>query len=64
MATKTCVKQFTWVFIFKGAWSKGYEISKKLFISTDTVRTHLRSIYKKLHVCSRTEAVVKYLQGL
>jgi DNA-binding NarL/FixJ family response regulator len=45
--------------------SKGYhdkEIADKLFISVKTVRTHLRNIYQKLHVRSRTEAVLKYLQ--
>lgn len=44
--------------------AKGYhdkEIAEKFFISFETVRTHLRNIYKKLHVRSRTEAVLKYL---
>ena len=45
--------------------AKGYhdkEIAEKFFLSIKTVRTHLRNIYKKLHVRSRTEAVLKYLQ--
>jgi DNA-binding NarL/FixJ family response regulator len=37
------------------------EIAAKLDISMDTVRTHIRRIYHKLHVHSRTDAVVKYL---
>ena len=37
------------------------EIADHLSISLDTVREYVRSIYGKLHVSSRTEAVVKYL---
>ena len=37
------------------------EISTKLGITYNTVRNHQRAIYEKLHVHSRTEAVVKFL---
>lgn len=37
-------------------------ISEKIFISYDTVRTHVKHIYKKLHVNSRSEAVRKAAQ--
>lgn len=46
--------------------AKGYkykEIGDSLFIGVETVRSHLRHIYEKLHVRSRTEAAVKYLQS-
>ncbi len=38
------------------------EISEKLFISLQTVRNHIRNIYKKLHVHSKTQAVVKAIR--
>ena len=37
------------------------EIGVQLGISTSTVRAHLHSIYSKLGVGSRTEAVLRYL---
>jgi DNA-binding NarL/FixJ family response regulator len=43
--------------------SKGYankEIADLMHVSLSTVRTHLRHIYEKLHVRSRTEAIVKF----
>jgi DNA-binding NarL/FixJ family response regulator len=38
------------------------QISDQLGVSIDTIRTYIRRIYEKLHVCSRTEAVAKYLR--
>ncbi len=45
--------------------AKGYlykEIGDQLDINLSTVRTHLKHIYEKLHVQSRTEATVKFLE--
>jgi DNA-binding NarL/FixJ family response regulator len=37
------------------------EIAERLGIGMETVREYVRNTYRKLHVSSRTEAVVKYL---
>lgn len=45
-----------------GLLAQGYlykEIAERLAISVDTVRKHLGRVYRKLHVKSRTEAVLK-----
>jgi DNA-binding NarL/FixJ family response regulator len=47
-----------------GCLAKGLlykEIAEQLNISMSTVRTHIHSVYEKLHVQSRTEAVVRFL---
>lgn len=38
-------------------------IGERLFISLDTVRNHIRHIYAKLHVHSKTAAVTKAIRG-
>lgn len=48
-----------------GLLARGYlykEISENLQISIPTVNTHIRRIYDKLHVRSRSQAVAKYTQ--
>jgi DNA-binding NarL/FixJ family response regulator len=37
-------------------------IAEKSFVSYETVRSHVKHIYKKLHVASRSEAVTKAIQ--
>lgn len=36
------------------------EGAEQLGIGLETVRTHVNHVYQKLHVTSRTEAVVEY----
>ena len=39
------------------------QIAEELFISPLTVRTHIKNIYKILHVNNKAEAIAKYLKG-
>jgi DNA-binding NarL/FixJ family response regulator len=39
------------------------QIASELDLSMGTIRTYIRSMYEKLHVNSRTQAVVKYLRS-
>jgi DNA-binding NarL/FixJ family response regulator len=51
---------------FLNQLANGYaykEIADRMKISIDTVRSYVRNVYEKLHVHSRTEAVVKFLRG-
>ena len=46
-----------------GYITKGYsgkEIAEKMSVSINTVKTHLKHIYQKLHVRSRTEILLRY----
>lgn len=43
---------------------KSYQIiSQELFISVETVRTHIKKMYKLLQVNNKTEAITKYMNG-
>ena len=48
---------------YTGTLNDGTRIlfADRLSVSVSTIRTHLQHIYHKLHVRSRTEAVIKYL---
>ena len=51
---------------FLGQLANGYtykEIAERMGLSLDSVRGYVRTVYEKLHVHSRTEAVVKFLRA-
>jgi len=57
----TAREEETLVMLTKGYSNK--EIADRLKVSIETVRTHLKNIYEKMHVRSRTEAVVNFMSG-
>ena len=57
----TAREEETLVLLTKGYSNK--EIADKLSLSIETVRSHLKHIYEKLHVRSRAEAVARYMSG-
>lgn len=40
-----------------------HTIAAELFISVETVRTHVKKMYKVLHVNNKTEAITQYMLG-
>lgn len=43
---------------------KSYQtIANELFVSVETVRTHIKKMYKVLHVNNKTEAIKQYMKG-
>lgn len=57
----TAREEETLVWLTKGYSNK--EIADKLNLSVETVRSHLKHIYEKMHVRSRAEAVAHYMSG-
>lgn len=57
----TAREEETLVWLTKGYSNK--EIADKLNLSIETVRSHLKHIYEKMHVRSRAEAVARYMSG-
>lgn len=60
--TSTLTKRELEILTHLAKGSQYKEIADTLQINPLTVRTHLHHIYEKLHVRSRTEAVVKFLK--
>lgn len=60
--TATLTERETEILSFLSQGFANKEIADKMSISVPTVRTHLRHIYEKLHIRSRSEAIVKYLK--
>ncbi len=38
-------------------------ISEELYLSVETIRTHVKKLYKVLHVNNKTEAIAHYMKG-
>jgi DNA-binding NarL/FixJ family response regulator len=59
--TLTAREEETLVLLTKGFSNK--EIADHLNLGIETVRSHLKHIYEKMHVRSRAEAVARYITG-
>ena len=59
--TLTAREEETLVLLTKGYANK--ELAAHLSLSIETVRSHLKNIYEKMHVRSRAEAVGRYMSG-
>ena len=57
----TAREEETLVLLTKGFSNK--EIADQLHLGIETVRSHLKRIYEKMHVRSRAEAVARYISG-
>jgi DNA-binding NarL/FixJ family response regulator len=57
----TAREEETLVLLTKGFSNK--EIADQLHLGIETVRSHLKRIYEKMHVRSRAEAVARYMSG-
>jgi DNA-binding NarL/FixJ family response regulator len=43
---------------------KSYQtIASELFVSVETIRSHVKKMYKVLHVNNKTEAITQYIKG-
>jgi len=48
----------------KLADGKSYQtIASELFVSVETIRSHVKKMYKVLHVNNKTEAITQYMKG-
>ena len=56
-------KQESTVLALVAHGKRNAEIAQELFLSVRTVDSHLRSIFKKLNLSSRTEAAIYALQN-
>jgi DNA-binding NarL/FixJ family response regulator len=57
----TAREEETLVLLTKGFSNK--EIADQLHLGVETVRSHLKHIYEKMHVRSRAEAVARYMSA-
>ena len=55
-----CVREEEVLILLSDGYSNK-KIASQLTIGIETVGSHLKHTYEKLHVCSRTEAVARYM---